>query len=269
MVNLSDNLFWQARERGDKVALIYEEDKWTFTQIAETVKRYAGGLKSCGVEPGTRVALMCSSRPEFIFMQQAVYALGATLIPLNIFYRRLDLLHALSCCDVEILIIDREYVENLPNPKDLPSLRKILAFGGEVEGADPAEAVPTLGTPITATFKMHPASVGMMLNTSATTGKAKAVMLSVANLQANYDPTAEWLGLDENCVILCVLPLYNTFGLNQGINAMLVSGGTLVLLPKFDADVCLNAIEQHGCTFLPMVPTMLQRIVDHPGGRPV
>jgi long-chain acyl-CoA synthetase len=264
MANLADHLFRQARDNGDKLALVFEDERWTFARLAERVARVAGGLRAQGVGPGTRIALMCSSRPDFIVVQQAIYALGATLIPLNIFYRRADLAHALTCCGVEVLVLDGEFVERLPDAADLPELRLVLAFGGAVAGAEPAEALADCGAPLEGPVDMPSQSVGMMLNTSATTGRAKGVMLSIANLQANYDPTAGWLGLDRDSVILCALPLYNTFGLNQGINATMVTGCTLVLMARFDADACLDAIAHHRCTFLPMVPTMLQRIVDHP-----
>jgi len=264
MANLAEHLFRQARERGDKAALVFEDERWTFARLAERVARVAGGLRAHGVVPGTRVALMCSSRPDFIVVQQAVFALGATLIPLNIFYRRADLVHALTCCAVEVLVLDGAFVEHLPEAALLPDLRFLLAFGGAVAGAGSADELADLGDPLYGAVDMPAQSVGMMLNTSATTGKAKGVMLSIANLQANYDPTAAWLGLNQDSVILCALPLYNTFGLNQGINASMVTGCTMVLMPRFDADACLDAIARHRCTFLPMVPTMLQRIVDHP-----
>lgn len=262
MANLANHLFRQARDRGDKVALIYQDERWTFAQIAERVRRVAGGLAAQGVGPGTRVALMCSSRPDFIFVQQAVYALGGTLIPLNTFYRHADLLHALNCCAVELLVLDSAFVEHLPARHLLPELRTVLVFNGEGDGT--ADALADAHAPIDAPVEMPAEAVGMMLNTSATTGRAKGVMLTIANLQANYDPTSGWLGLNSDTVILCTLPLYNTFGLNQGINALMVTGGRMVLLPRFDAELCLDAIEQHRCTFMPMVPTMLQRIVDHP-----
>jgi len=45
---------------------------------------------------------------------------------------------------------------------------------------------------------------------------------------------------------------------------LMVTGGTLVLMPRFDAGGCIDLIERHRCTFLPAVPTMLQKIFDHP-----
>ena len=65
-------------------------------------------------------------------------------------------------------------------------------------------------------------------------------------------------------MILCALPLYNTFGLNQCINALLVTGATMVILPRFEAQACIEAIAAHDRVFFPAVPTMIQKILDHP-----
>ncbi len=107
-------------------------------------------------------------------------------------------------------------------------------------------------------------ALGLMLSTSATTGKAKGVMLSIGNLQSNYDASPAWLGLAECDVILCALPLYNTFGLNQCINATMATGCTLVLLPRFEVAAVLDAIDAYRPTFLPAVPAMLQKILSDP-----
>jgi long-chain acyl-CoA synthetase len=72
------------------------------------------------------------------------------------------------------------------------------------------------------------------------------------------------LGLSEADRILCALPLYNTFALNQCINATMVTGATLVLLPRFDVVECLAAMEANRCTFFPSVPTMLQKLLNDP-----
>jgi long-chain acyl-CoA synthetase len=110
-------------------------------------------------------------------------------------------------------------------------------------------------------------TLAFMLHTSATTGKAKGVMLSIGNIEANYDRTPAWLGLSHNDRILCALPLYNTFGLNQCINAMMVTGATLILLPRFDVVEVLRAMQNHHATFFPAVPTMLQKLLNHPQAR--
>ncbi len=272
MANLADHLFRQARERGAKRALVFEGQEYSFAEIADRVKRVAGGLSAAGVTVGSRVGLMMHSRPEFIFFQQAIFALGAVVSPLNIFYRKNELVHAIQSCDLQYLVMGEEFLDRLPEP-DAPgteTLRRAFVLGT----ADHADArifaaadLETTGTPIDAPVQIPASSVGMMLNTSATTGKAKGVMLTLANIGFNYDSTPEWLGLNEKTVTLCALPLYNTFGLNQCINALMVTGGSMVLMQRFDPEQSIKLIEKYGCTFFPGVPTMLQKLFDHPEAR--
>lgn len=269
MGNLADHLFRQATERGDKRALIYEGEEYSFSEIAERVRKFAGGLAAAGVGVGTHVGLMMHSRPDFIFFQQAIFALGAIVSPLNVFYRKNELIHAIQSCDLEYLIVGEEFVERLPEADGAgtETLRKIFVLGASVSVSSrlaPAGELASTGTPIDAPVQIPASSVGLMLNTSATTGKAKGVMLTLANMGFNYDATPGWLGLNENTVTLCALPLYNTFGLNQCINALMVTGGTMVLMQRFDPERCIKLIEQYRCTFFPGVPTMLQKLFDHP-----
>ncbi len=191
-----------------------------------------------------------TSSPEFIIYQQAIFALGATFSPLNIYYKMAELAHVIETCRLDHLVIDEEFTDRVP-PESL--LRSVIIAGQE-------ENAP----PVTHPVAMPDDTIAMLLNTSATTGKSKGVMLTLANIAANYDRTPAWLGLEPGAITLCALPLYNTFGLNQGINATLVTGGTLVILPRFEAVQAMALIEAHRCTFFPAVPAMLQKIIDHP-----
>ncbi|MBI1775133.1 MAG: AMP-binding protein [Proteobacteria bacterium] len=270
MANIADHLFRQARERGSKTALIFEERRYSFADIAERVRRLAGGLAILGVDVGSRVGIMVNARPEFIFFQQAVFALGGIVSPLNIFYRKNEIAHAIQSCDLQFLVIGREFLPNLPElgRAGTETMRRVVVIDlppQEESGILVSAArLENAGNPIAEPVDLASDAIGLLLNTSATTGKAKGVMLSIANIRANYDPTPAWLGLDGSTVTLCALPLYNTFGLNQGINALMATGATMVLMRKFDAGLCLKAIQDHRCTFFPGVPTMLQKLFDHP-----
>lgn len=270
MANLADHLFRQARERGPKPALLFEGDSFSFAALADRVRQIAGGLAAAGVANGARVGMLMGADPDFIMFQQAVFASGATFTPLNIFYRSNELLHVIHSCDLDCLIISADFIDRLPAPgtPGAETLRTIIVSGGPIDTADPrivaADTLIASAHPLDAPVWLPDTAVGMMLNTSATTGKSKGVMLSIGNIRANYDRTPDWLGLDASTVTLCALPLYNTFGLNQCANALMATGGTMVLLPRFDALKCIDAIEEHRCTFFPAVPTMLQKLIDHP-----
>ncbi len=249
MANRAGHLFASAARHSDKVAIWFEGRAISFGELAGRVRSAAALLAARKIGHGTHVGIMLPNSPEFIVVQQALFALGAVASPLNTFYRQSEVAHAIASCDLEYLILPAEFTDRVPE-----------GFQGAVVWQPdlPGTAEPLVLQDVS------PSDVVMLLHTSATTGKSKGVMLTAANLAANYDRSPGWLGLSGEDTILCALPLYNTFGLNQCINAMVLTGLTLVLHAKFDAAACIADIARHRCTYLPAVPTMLQKLVDDP-----
>jgi long-chain acyl-CoA synthetase len=273
MANRAQHVFDREADCPEKVAIIFEGENITFARLAELVREHAGGFEQLGIGKASRVGIMIPSSPEFIIHQQALLALGAIVTPLNVFYRPVEISHAIQSCDLEYLVIasDLQGLVMADPASPFGTLRTIVIADNKAQSKLPnaksiSDAIAA-GSPIEKLVDVADDDVVTLLLTSATTGKSKGVMLTADNLAANYDRTPSWLGLDRNTVILCALPLYNTFGLNQCINAMLMTGATMVLLPRFDAERCIEAIERYRCTFVPAVPTMLQKIVDHPRAR--
>jgi long-chain acyl-CoA synthetase len=270
MKNRAQALYDQARLIPDKTAVIFEDCIWTFAQLCDQTRSYAAGLAEAGIKRNDKVALMLSTRPDFITIEHAIYVLGATLVPLNTLYNGSEVIQAMQTCEVDCLLIDADFAARLPADfaAQCPSLKNVHVFGMQGFDALPgtcdaaglsgnAADAPTL-------VELNRDDVPMMLYTSATTGKAKGVMITANNLESNYDATPGVLQLSTDEVILCALPFYNTFGLNQCINALITLGATMVLLPRFNAEACLLAIQKYRCTFLPAVPTMLQKMLYHP-----
>ena len=266
MANRAHGLLRQANERAERTAIQFEDRRIGFRKLAELVSEAAGGLRSLGIVRGTRVGIMLPSQPEFVIVQQALFLLGAIVSPINVYYRPGEVAHAIKTCDLHFIILAKALCERMPvhlRDETPLLLGAILVDAHEdVPGYHSLPHACAGSSPITTPEPVGPDDVVMLLNTSATTGKSKGVMLTAGNLAANYDRTPGWLGLSADDVILCALPLYNTFGLNQCINAMTEIGATLVLLPRFDAEQCIRTVERHRCTFLPAVPTMLQKIID-------
>lgn len=262
MSNRAAELFARVSAVPDATAIVFDDFRMSYAYLAAWVRHVAGGLAALGIRQGDRVGLWLPSTPQFITSQQALFMLGAVVTPLNVLYSADDIHHAVQSCDLDAILTTRALAGKF---QQIPSCRMIAVDAQSDDGkvaslpwaSEKAEPVKVLA-------EVADDDVAMLLLTSATTGKAKGVMLTAGNLAANYDRTPDWLELDQGSVILCALPLYNTFGLNQGINAMLRTGGTLILMARFDAAACIAAIAKHGCTFLPAVPTMLQKMVDHP-----
>lgn len=267
MLNRAQALFDRARHCGDRVAIQYEGLTLTFADLAAEVRSMAGALAQLDIRKGSHVGILLPASPQFVIVEQALFALGAPVTPVNILYRPNEVAHAVKCCDLEFLVSSSDLAN--PVASAMGDACRVLLIDAPLVGGGSIPGALTRTAPLQSLTEVAPADPVFHLLTSATTGKAKGVILTAGNMAANYDRTPEWLGLTEEDSILCALPLYNTFGLNQCINAMLVTGATMVLLPRFDAGHCIQAIEDFGCTFLPAVPTMLQKIVDHPEASPM
>ncbi len=268
-MNRADHLFRQARERPDAVALVFGEREITFGEWWDRARAAADGLVRQGVRPGDRVGFVVGTRPDFMILQYGCFAVGGVVMPLNTLYRSEEMEHAVGQCEAQYVIADAAFLDRF-GPEfraRCPSVRRIFVLDG-VEAEDgfmvPATVLQGDAAGFDEPVDMSGDAVGQMLYTSATTGRAKGVMLTQDNLAANYDPSAEWLGYTGADTILCALPLFNTFALNQCINATTVTGGTLVVLPRFEAVAVMRAIAERRCTVFPCVPTMLQKVLSHP-----
>lgn len=265
MTSRATALFERADDCGEKIAIRYGGHALTFAELAGQVQRLSGALAALGVARGCHVGILLPSSLQFVEVEQALFMLGAAVTPINIMYVASEVAHAAICCDLEFLVTARD-----SDLRGLPQSCKVLLIDADADDSL-RKSIPLAmckSEPMRAPRTISATDPVFHLMTSATTGKAKGVVLTEANLASNYDRTPNWLGIGRDDVILCALPLYNTFGLNQCINAMLVTGASMVLLPHFDAGECIAAANEHGCTFLPAVPTMLQKIFSHPNATP-
>lgn len=77
----------------------------------------------------------------------------------------------------------------------------------------------------------------------------------------------DFSGNDQQ-VTLCVLPLYHIYAMNVTMTSTLVSGGQLVMLPKFEPQSFIKALEKYRPTFLHLAPPLLAFCADHDGVKP-
>ena len=86
---------------------------WTYADTYEAAARCAGTLRSAGIEPGDRVAVICSNRIEFLEIVLGCAWLGAIAVPINVASRGPQLQHILSNCAARLLVMEAAYAENL------------------------------------------------------------------------------------------------------------------------------------------------------------
>src|SRR5204862_7061822 len=111
----------------------------TWGELAAVSGRAAARLRAAGAGRGTRVALLCSNRPECLPIAFGAARLGAILVPLSTLWTRDELAYALAHADVELLImlpgfLRHDYVASLSGI-DAPLLRRVVLLNDGGPGA--------------------------------------------------------------------------------------------------------------------------------------
>jgi malonyl-CoA/methylmalonyl-CoA synthetase len=244
----------QAMESPDGLSLTYGE---LFTRSG----RAANALVELGVEPGDRVAAQIDKSPDMIVVMLACLRAGAVLLPLNTAYTLAELEYFLSDARPALVLCRPTALEPLralAEKLGLPAVESLGAsrdggFAGRIAAAPPEfETVPRAGDDLAA-----------ILYTSGTTGRSKGAMLTHDNLASNALALIEIWRFTSADVLIHALPVFHTHGLFVATNVALLSGATMIFLPRFDADAIVAALPR--ATSLMGVPTFYVRLVEHEG----
>jgi len=108
--------------------------------------------------------------------------------------------------------------------------------------------------------------LALLQYTGGTTGVAKGVMLTHANILANVMQISAWFpelrrGKER---LVAILPFFHVFGMTVNMNWALFTGSTIILVPKFQVDEFLKLLHKSKPTIFPGVPTIFVAIVNHP-----
>ena len=234
----------------------------SYAEYGATVEALARGLVAAGLKPGEVVGIFLCNSWEFCAAYHAATLAGAIPTLLNPTYREREVRHQLGNSGAVLLITERANLDGI-DLAGLPNLRRVYCTREQGSGA---EAFSDLLKPIGAVLPLPGVSsqktLAALPYSSGTTGLPKGVMLTHHNLVANVyqllGPGAVTLGVADN--ILCFLPLYHIYGLNVMLNPALMTGATLVLMPRFNVEQLGDLLTREKITMMPLVPPAMNAL---------
>jgi long-chain acyl-CoA synthetase len=263
------SVFEQAvADHGERPAVRLDDHVLSYAELQAAAASATSLLSSLGVEPGDRVGIMLPNVPAFPIAYYGTLGAGAIVVPMNPLLKSREVAYYLGDSGAKVVFAWHAAAGEAAKGAAEAGARVI-------EVTDPLLAGPLAGV------APAPASVGrvkgagevggdaVILYTSGTTGRPKGAELTHANLTRNAELTATTLlktGSDD--VVMGCLPLFHVFGLTCGLNATVMAGGTLTLLPRFDPGKALEIIERDKVTIFEGVPTMYAAMLHHAAERP-
>lgn len=218
------------------------------------VGHVAGWLQASGLQRGQRFAVLALNGFRFAELLHAGWRLGATPVPLNHRLSALELADILQQAGCQLLLADPALAATARAPQ-------LSAWSARTLWLDPAAYEAALaGAPAQTPARVQPADEALLLFTGGTSGRAKGVPLSHANILANARQIASVLQPAAHDVVLHVAPMFHSAELV--FTCFLLQGAAQAYLPRFTPQAFLQAVAQHRVTTTLLVPTMLTLLLD-------
>jgi long-chain acyl-CoA synthetase len=261
-MNLSAFLARSAAVFPEDVAVVCGANALSWASLDAAANRLANGLRARGLGRGERVVLASPNLPQFVIAYYAVLKLGAILVPINILLKGSEIAYHLRDSGARAFICFEGNAE-LPLGAEgraafaqVPECTLFVAIGRGEAGEETLESLSQGQSPRFDTVDCAPDDTAVILYTSGTTGMPKGAELSHSNLMMNALASVAMTRLDSHDVSLVALPLFHSFGQSVQMNASAASGGSMVLLPRFEAEAAMRAMTDHSVTVFCGVPTM-------------
>ncbi len=261
-LNLATLIRTHAARDAARTALIAGNARLTYGDLDLRARRLAAGLARCGVRRGQHLALLLPNTPHFTIAYFAAHYLGAAVIPLNVLFKQDEIAYHLSDSDAVALIAWDDLMDQARAGMARSEACRTLIAAGSDARKPPPDGVPTMGSLIARGEAVdelpdtNPDDTAVILYTSGTTGRPKGAELTHFNLFSNAGIAARLTAMTRDTVALGALPLFHSFGQTVVQNAVLLQGGAIVLIPRFDPQIALAEMSRHRVTFFAGVPTM-------------
>ncbi len=272
----------RALKNPDKIAYHFMGKDTTYAEFNQSVERFAAALKSLGVEKGDNIGFLLGNSPHFLISLYASMRLGATAVPINPIYTPDEISYIVKNSDAKAIIAFDAFIplvekaagvfssvenyiicETDPTTAEklaaLPSLLKPKVKSFTYLISTPAEAVPLVD--------VDSDDTAIILYTSGTTGHPKGAMLTFDNIYSNARDVAEYLNFSTDDRIVATLPVFHVFALTVVVNAPLLMGATILLVPRFSPQEVFQIIKEQKATVFAGVPTMFNFLYQFPEGK--
>jgi long-chain acyl-CoA synthetase len=270
----------------DRPALTFYGRDITYAELNGMIDRLAWGLVELGVGKGDRVAIHMENCPQFVISYFAAQRAGGVAVAVNPMFKSLELEHELNDAGAETYIgLDTLYPEMEKARSRTPLKRVILTSLSDFIPPDPTLPLPDEARekkrayPDTIDFMELiersrndalcrvadlKTELAVLQYTGGTTGIPKGAMISHYALASASLGSMHWYHHREDDVHLGVTPFFHVMGQLTLMCAPLVSGGRVIILPRFVPDVVAHTITYYHCTFWVAATTMVIALLGLP-----
>jgi long-chain acyl-CoA synthetase len=221
----------------------------SYGDLAESISGFGTLLDTQGIQSGERVTILSRSSFQKCLAMLACLGNGVVANPLNPGLPEGLMTEFITHAQPSLVLTDDLSLI----PSSLHDQQPVLSMEESLFPLVSKAGIQKIGRPTT--------NGGVLIYTSGATGTAKGVLLSVSNIEANVATAAAAFGYKPGWASGCLLPLYHTFSLISDVLPILLTGGTVVVLPTFEmrhAKLTVDAFKEHGVRSYSAAPIIFE-----------
>ena len=252
------------RKFRNKIALIFEDKKFTYGELFELINKTANFLSKKGVQKGDRVCLYLPNCWEHVVCHFGVLRAGAVIVPFNVMYKPREINYMINDSGARTIITTSGLYPNVAAIRDAVNLRNVILIDSDARDDTAFASIYNEPEELIRDVSLNEREdLALIQYTSGTTGEPKGAMLTYHNIISNVRTVVNVNSMDDRDITLAVLPMFHSFGILP-IYYSIYAGGTIVLVRRFDAELVLTLISRYQVTLFNGVPTMLISFINTP-----
>jgi long-chain acyl-CoA synthetase len=259
----------RVKELGERVSLIFEDREITNGEMARVARKLGRALQDLGVRKGDRVILQMPNCPEVLQGFQAVWRIGAVVVPINYLVGEEETAYIYEDSGAKVVISSLAFLPKIRAARArVPGPETVILIDPEVpEGTLSYRQIVGKSPEEPDVVETGDDELAALIYTAGTTGRPKGVMHSHFSLYSNARMQYESISLPDGLTTIMVLPLCHSYGIATVNQGLFRRGGKAVLLNSFQVETILASIEKYRANSMAGVPTMYVFMLLYPEPR--
>lgn len=229
--NIYEMFITQAKKYPKRKYIQFEDKVYTYSESRTIINQMASFMKSKGVKQGDKVVLLLGNSPEFVFSVFATLAVGAILIPMNVFFKGHEASYIIQDSETSFIISNKEFSSIIEEVRVATSnVKQIFSFDDEIFGALNFYNHINNFSPDNVICNAKFNDTALYIYTSGTTGHPKGAMLSHSNILESIISYSIALKADHKDKILIILPMFHTYTFSTCIMWPTSYGASMIIL---------------------------------------
>lgn len=262
-----------AAKRPEKPLLTVDNQTITYEQFIEQTSKMAQSLSSFGVKEDTKVGLILSNSIAWYELFWGAIRIGAQPVPIDPQSGELELERLLSCADITICFMEKQYRNNhicevvSKVQKKVPNVKQFVYLGGEQQIE--SSFIPYkefleagMGKVLSDVYESDDRHVMSLACTSGSTENPKVLSVPYVGFYDAIMDMADYLGFCSDDTMMVGMPLYHQGGFGMGLQVV-VKGGSVIYQPQFEPIRFLETVERYKVTAIQLTSTLAKILISN------